>query len=69
MATWHQMQARRRLGFRLFHETLWTVLYDPPGNMASSMRFTTEQAARAYYETLPDDLRRFSMILEPATKP
>lgn len=66
MATWHQMQARKRPGFRLYHDTKWTVLNDPPGEMSGAMLFETEAEAQAYLDRLPEKERRHSLILRPA---
>jgi hypothetical protein len=66
MATWHQMRARKRPGFRLFHETKWTVLCDPPGSMASAMLFDTETQAQQWLAGLPADRQRHQLILRPA---
>jgi hypothetical protein len=48
MATWHQQRARARL----YHDTLWAVVTDPPGECTSSMLFNTEQEAKAYLERI-----------------
>ena len=69
MATWHQMQARKRKGFRLFHDTKWTVLTDPPGGMAGMMLFGTEQAAKEYLDNLKAAGKgQHSYILRPASE-
>lgn len=36
MATWHQLHARPQP--RLYHDTLWTVLTDPPNDCRSSIQ-------------------------------
>jgi hypothetical protein len=66
MATWHQMQARKRPGFKLYHETMWSVLYDPPNEMASIMLFATYREAQAYRSRFSPDRSDHTMILRPA---
>lgn len=48
MATWHQLNARRRGAYRLDNPGMWTVVSDPPGRMSSSRLFSDEAEARAY---------------------
>lgn len=57
MATWHQQQARRRAykagkPIVFWHATLWTVLCDPYGAQAWSMRFPTKAEAETYLGNL-----------------
>jgi hypothetical protein len=66
MATWHQEQARKRPGFKLYHDTKWSVLSDPPGQMASSMLFATYTQAQAYLAKVPPEYRAHCVILRPA---
>lgn len=66
MATWHQEQARKRPGFKLYHETKWTVLHDPPNEMASAMLFETAGMARDYRYRLPPSRQAHTLILPPA---
>jgi hypothetical protein len=65
MATWHQMQARKRPGFKLFDAVRWTALHDPPGNMASAMLFDTYSEATAYRERCSPEFRRHVLVLPP----
>jgi hypothetical protein len=44
MSTWHQEQRP----VKLFHETEWTVVIDPPNEMRGLVRFATEAEANAY---------------------
>lgn len=44
MATWHQM----RNPVRLYHESKWTVVIDPPNDCRACMLFDTREAAEAY---------------------
>lgn len=46
MATWHQQQR----AVKLYHDTQWVVVDDPPNDCRSVMRFDTEAAARAYVD-------------------
>ncbi|WP_234725313.1 hypothetical protein [Cupriavidus metallidurans] len=41
MSTWHQDNAMRRDGVRLWHETKWTHVDDQPGRHMSIERFDT----------------------------
>jgi len=41
MATWHQLQRPTKL----YRDTEWTVVEDPPNDCRSLSTFTTEQAA------------------------
>lgn len=42
MATWHQQQTP----YRLYHDTEWTVVSDPPNQVRTLSTFTTEAGAR-----------------------
>ena len=44
MATWHQNKNR----VKLFHETLWTVVIDPPNDTMCLMLFETRAKAEEY---------------------
>ena len=44
MATWHQSKRATKL----YSETEWNVVDDPPGQMRSIMGFSTEEKARTY---------------------
>lgn len=46
VATWHQLKAN----VRLFHDTEWTVVEDPPNNTRTLSTFTTEAGARWYLD-------------------
>ena len=45
MATWHQLQAGPK---RLYHETEWTVVEDPPNDTRTLSTFSTEPKAIEY---------------------
>lgn len=45
MSTWHQRKAKP---VPLWHETLWTVVVDPPNGMCCGMRFETAEDADDY---------------------
>jgi hypothetical protein len=47
MATWHQ--SRRRV--RLYHDTAWTVVIDPPNELRCLMLFNTEHEATRHAES------------------
>jgi hypothetical protein len=69
MATWHQSRGRRHANCKrnptpLYHATLWTVLIDPPGGFASSMRFATREEAELYIARL--SLTAGVVLLKPA---
>jgi hypothetical protein len=68
MATWHQMQARKR-GLRLYDDVLWNVVTDPPNECTSIRQFATEAMAKDFLAELRiTDPRAvgFSFILRPA---
>lgn len=44
MATWHQLQRQTRL----FHDTQWTVVEDPPHQTRTLTLCNTETEANAY---------------------
>lgn len=58
MATWHQMRSKTRL----YHDTKWTALVDPPNDMRYAVLFDTEAEARAYCEK-----RKHAYVLRPIT--
>ncbi len=67
MATWHQMQRP----VRLYHDTQWTVVIDPPNEMRACMSFTTRELAEVYMRNLAANNPRVyshSYILKPARK-
>jgi hypothetical protein len=68
MATWHQEQARKQPGFKLYHETKWTVLHDPPGEMSSSMLFDLYREAYAYEQHARASGMMHYVILRPARR-
>ncbi|UBM12802.1 hypothetical protein [Cupriavidus metallidurans] len=60
MSTWHQDNAMRRDGVRLWHETKWTHVDDQPGRHMSIERFDT------YAEAMTAIERKGGYILAPA---
>lgn len=60
MATWHQQRSKARL----FHDTEWSVVSDPPNQGRSITTFATEAAAKKFLAISP----RHSYILPPAAK-
>lgn len=65
MATWHQLQHPTRL----FHDTQWTVVIDPPNEMRTLMTFPTRALADVYMRSLKANNPRVyphSYILKPA---
>jgi len=67
MSTWHQQNANSRAYKAgkptvFWHETLWTVVVDPPNEMTCLMRFDAEQAARKYQKNAAH-----SYVLPPYT--
>lgn len=65
MATWHQLQRP----VRLFHDTEWTVVEDPPNGVRTLSTFTTERGARDYCARVT--ARRPNVpayVLRPATE-
>lgn len=70
MATWHQQRAMRRGGVRLYHETMWSVVSDPPGGMTCSYLEPTKEAAEErlrVWETNRPGSTRHCYILAPAS--
>ena len=68
MATWHQQQARKAPGFRLWHATDWTVVIDPPGEMCGLYRTSTRALADVYMRNLKANnpgAARHAYILAP----
>ena len=57
MATWHQMQRP----VRLWHETMWTVVVDPPHRPLGLMLFETEAEAKQYAANV-----QHAYVLRPA---
>jgi hypothetical protein len=48
MSTWHQDRALAARARPLWHETLWTVVNDKPGQMMTLARFETREQADKY---------------------
>lgn len=64
MATWHQ----QRRPCKLYHDTQWTIVTDPPSNLCTLWLEPTEQAAKerlAIWKTNGLDIRH-CYILKPA---
>ena len=59
MATWHQM----RNPVPLDHETMWTVVVDPPHKTTVCVLFDTEQQAMEYKKT-----QQYTRILRPRSQ-
>jgi hypothetical protein len=65
MATWHQEQHP----IRLYHETDWTVVIDPPGQMRSLYRTDSKALAAVYLRNLKANnpgAAQHAYILPPA---
>lgn len=68
MATWHQMQARKR-GVPLYHQTKWTVLIDSPGQFSHAYICDTKALAEVYMRNLEANnpgAAKHAVILRPA---
>ena len=65
MATWHQ----KRSGARLYHDTLWSVVSDPPNQCRAITLCATEHEAREYMERLKARGQDHVYILRPAGAP
>lgn len=61
MATWHQTQARKRKGFRLYHDTQWSAVTDPPNEGCSVHLFETRGEAIAWAQR-----QKHTYVLAPA---
>ena len=48
MATWHQLQRP----VKLYRDTQWTVVIDPPNQMRALMTFSTRALADVYMRNL-----------------
>jgi hypothetical protein len=59
MATWHQ----QRRPTKLYHDTSWSAVTDPPGSMRSIMLFTTQAEAEAFAAKVPH-----TYVLKPAAE-
>jgi hypothetical protein len=65
MATWHQQQR----SVRLYHETEWTVVIDPPHQMRALMTFRDRDLAEVYMRNLRANnpgAAQHAYILKPA---
>jgi hypothetical protein len=66
MATWHQLQAK---GVKLYHETDWTVVIDPPHQLRALYRTSSKQLAEVYLRNLKANnpgAAQHAYILKPA---
>jgi hypothetical protein len=64
MATWHQ----NRNSVKLYHDTDWVIVTDPPGEMRTSMVFKTEARAKEILAMWNEHGRNpHSYILPPAS--
>jgi hypothetical protein len=57
MSTWHQ----RRRPVKFYHETLWTLVNNPPNEMTELFTFKTEAEAKVWQQYRPH-----SYILKPS---
>lgn len=65
MATWHQL----RRPVRLYHDSKFTVVIDPPNNMRALMLFDTEAGAKTYLANIQARGESHAYILPPANPP
>lgn len=63
MGTWHQDLTP----VPLWHETKWTVVYDPPHACRTLMRFDTPEGATDYMDKLIENGYSHCYILQPAS--
>jgi hypothetical protein len=63
MSTWHQDQAMKRGGVKLYHETKWTLVVDPPNKMRWLVLHETQASAEAEKKMTPH-----SYVLRPASE-
>lgn len=66
MATWHQQQVK---GVKLFHDTDWTVVIDPPNMPRALYRTSSQELAQVYMRNLKANNPRMAehaYILKPA---
>lgn len=61
MSTWHQ----RQNSVKLYHDTMWTVVEDPPNDCRTLTLFETEATARVYLDRVKAKGKR-AYILRPA---
>lgn len=64
MSTWHQDRANSQT--RLYHQTDWTVVSDPPNGMRTLYTFPTEAGARAALATWREAGQEYLYLLPPA---
>lgn len=65
MATWHQ----QRNPVNFWHETLWTVVHDPPNECTSLARFNSKAEAEQYMQNLKNlNKAEHHFIVAPARK-
>ncbi len=65
MATWHQ----NKRPVKLYHDTQWTIVTDPPGGCRSLMTFSSEQSAHDTLALWNEHGRNpHSYILRPANQ-
>lgn len=64
MATWHQKKA----GMRLYHETKWTVVDDPPHDCTGLTLCESEEEAEAVAARLKARGREHVYVLAPARR-
>ena len=65
MSTWHQDQHP----VKLYHDTQWTVVIDPPNQMRALMTFSTSELAKVYMRNLKANnpgVYPHAYILKPA---
>jgi hypothetical protein len=65
MATWHQLKRP----VTMFHQTLWTVVVDPPGECRSLITFGRERDALMHMRNLRTNqprLAKHAFVLKPA---
>ena len=66
MTTWHQEQ----YPVRLYHDSKWTVVIDPPNRMRALMTFVSRNLAEVYMRNLEANnpgVYPHSYILQPGT--
>ena len=66
MATWHQQQ----YPVKLYHETEWTVVIDPPNQMRALHTFSTKNLAEKYMRDLHSNnpgVHKHAYIVRPAS--
>lgn len=61
MSTWHQRQRPQRL----WHETKWTLVIDPPNGQLTVERFDTPELANEQKQRLMDAGQGYVYVLHP----